>query len=61
LVSLTERRDVSQPSRTGIENIDQIKSHLTEAANYEFNRRTSANAKVVQSINVRGIRPSVGG
>jgi len=61
LVQLTERRDVSQPARQGIENIDQVKSHLTEAANYEFNRRVGATNKIVQSINVRGIRPSVGG
>jgi hypothetical protein len=61
LVQLTERRDISQPSRQGIENIDQVKSHLTEAANYEFNRRVGSTIKIVQSINVRGIRPSVGG
>lgn len=61
LVQLTERRDVNQPSRQGIENIDQVKSHLTEAANYEFNRRVGSTIKIVQSINVRGIRPSVGG
>ncbi len=61
LVSLTERRDVSQPARQGIENIDQVKMHLTDAANYEFNRRIGSVNKVVQSINVRGIRPSVGG
>jgi len=61
LVSLTERRDQAQPNRSGIENIDQVKTHLTEAANYEFNRRVGATAKVVQSVNVRGIRPSVGG
>ena len=61
LVTLTERRDVLQASRPAIENIDQVKAHLTEAANYEFNRRVGATSKVVQNVNVRGIRPSVGG
>jgi hypothetical protein len=61
LVQLTERRDVSQPSRQGIENIEQVKSHLTEAANYEINRRFGTTIKIVQNISLRGIRPSLGG